>query len=438
MATWYVDSTATGGTGAGTSWTNACLTMAAAITLSAAGDDFNVYNAHAETQASAPTLTFKGTAAAPNRVFSCNRTNSPAQDSDLLAGAAITTTGAFGITITGFAYIYGVTLNVGTGTTLAVLTLVSTVASDLTFENCTLKSPITTANSIWAVGAAVNSGSSRVTFINTTVSFNGGVSCGLNSAGGTFYWKNTASAIGGTQTAIANFLSASRVSVFILDGVDLSFIASGKNIVGALTGSAVVQLKNCRLASGALFATPSAAGCFVDVINCDSGATGYRHERHMYQGVQTVSTSVNNGASDGVQVQSWQIITTANANRQSPFECFEIIQWVAPGTYANTLVNVTSATASLTNADVWVEAQVLDNASFPISDLYSSGPATQLTTGTTLTAGSAWTVPLGGSPSNYVLNVPSFTVAIAGYVRFTVKVGKASQTLYVDPKVVVA
>lgn len=26
MATWYVDSTATGGTGAGTSWANACLT----------------------------------------------------------------------------------------------------------------------------------------------------------------------------------------------------------------------------------------------------------------------------------------------------------------------------------------------------------------------------------------------------------------------------
>ena len=94
MATWYVDSTATGGTGAGTSWANACLTLAAAIALSAAGDDFNVYSGHAETQASLMTLTFKGTAASPNRLFSCDRTNAPAQAGDLVAGASITTTGA--------------------------------------------------------------------------------------------------------------------------------------------------------------------------------------------------------------------------------------------------------------------------------------------------------------------------------------------------------
>lgn len=88
MATWYVNSAASG-SGAGTSWANACTTIAAAIAKMAAGDDIDVASTHNESNSASVTWTFPGTAASPNRVFSCDTTNSPAGGSDLLSGAKV-------------------------------------------------------------------------------------------------------------------------------------------------------------------------------------------------------------------------------------------------------------------------------------------------------------------------------------------------------------
>ena len=433
MATWYVNSAATG-TGAGTSWINACTTMAAAITLSAAGDDFNVANTHAETTASALTLTFKGTAASPNRIFSCDTTNAPAQAGDILAGASISTTGAVAITVSGFVYIYGLTFNAGgsIGNASAGINPQAQI-----YENC-LFALVGTGAPVIVLGAATAGRGTEIRWISTKVSFSAATQA-IEMQAARFFWTNTASAVQGTAPTSLFSASGSTCSgVVSSKGLDLSAVTG--TLVAALAGAIVFVFQDCKLASGVVaLSTPSAqSGATVDLINCDSGATGYRQEHHQYQGALTASTAVYNAASDGVTPISWQIVTTANAKRYMPFECFERIQWVAPGTYSNTLMNITSATAGLTNADVWIEAQILDNASFPISDLYSSAPATQLTAGSALPSGSAWVTPLSGTPSNYQLQVPPFTVAIAGYMRFTVKVGKASQTLYVDPVVVVA
>lgn len=434
MATWYVNSAAAG-TGAGTSWTNACTTLAAAITLSAAGDDFNVLSTHSESQASALTLSFKGTNASPNRIFSCGNTNSPATASDLLAGATVTTTGANAISFNGSFYCYGVTFNNGTGT-VAVTVVVGNTAGEQIFDTCTIAVKVTTATCTIQFGGSIVQ--NYFTLINTKLNFDSGVSSSVVIGVGCFRWKNTSSAVGGSQTNLSSLFTAlgtARAAIMILDGIDLTGVASGKNIVAAMTFPVAAQIINCRITSGALFATPTVTGASVDAVITDSGATGYIQSRYTYQGTLTTSTTVYNNATDGVTPISWQVVTTANAKRQSPFECFDIVQWVAAGTYAASTIQVTSATASLLNSDIWVETQYLGNASFPIASGVSSGPATQLTTGSSLAAGT-WAA--GGLGNNYKLAIPSFTTALAGFVRFRVKVAKASLTINIDPAVTVA
>lgn len=423
-------------------WVNALLTTAAAITLSAAGDDFNLASTHAESTAGGLTLTFPGTAANPNRIFSCDTTNAPAQGSDLLIGASITTTGTSNFGMLGVIYCYGLKLSAGTATGASFLGLASsgTPVGGQTYQSCSLIIGATSTTSSIAIGSGTASRPQEIRLINTTVSF-GNAAQSIGAQNSRIYWSNTASAVAGT--APTNLFTSTLTSVVRCEGVDLSALGSGKALVGALSSSAMFMFIDCKLgASLTVASTPTVqGGAVTDLIVSDSSATGYRQERYWYQGTLTTSTAVYNAASDGVTPISWQVVTTANNKQYMPFECFEIVQWVAPGSYSasgGTYVNVTSATAGLTNADVWVEAQVLDNGSFPISDLYSSGPVNQLTAGSALTSGSAWTSPLGGTPSNYRLIVPAFTVAIAGYVRFTVKVGRVSATLYVDPDVVVA
>ena len=409
------------------SWTNATTTLAAAITLSAAGDDFNVLLTHAETQASALTLTFKGTATSPNRVFSCDNTNSPAQASDLLAGASVTTTGNSNLTLSGNdVYIYGVTFNCGTGAVAALINVSSLVG---TLEACALNK-LGTAGSATAIVS--NTGSGNLVLLNTPMKF-GSTSDNIRFDETTLLWRNTPNAIAGSTYPTTLFgYAGTAPSLIQLDGVDLSALGSG-NIFGTPPAGRKIQLLNCKTGSSAVIATtPSAPGAIVDLINSDSGATGSRQERYTYQGTLTTSTTIYNNASDGVTPISWQVVTTANSKLQAPFECFQIPKWAGVGTFANTFVTITSATASLTNADVWMEAEYLGTSGFPISSLTTSGVATQLTAGSGLASG-AWGT--GARAHTYTLALPSFTTAIAGYVRFTVKVAKASLTLNIDPNV---
>lgn len=423
--------------------------LADAITASAAGDDFYWDNTFAISNASAQTLTFKGTAAAPNRIFSCSGiTNDAPLTADLGVGASFTTTGNSGITINGYFYCYGVTFNCGTGANAASVTLANTGTGTLQiYDTCAMKL-LSTGNGLLLPS---NNQNNKVVFKNTPVTFNGGTGTGFNINNQTFIWQNTANAVQGTQTAIANLFTfqSSVGGILICDSVDFNGttgIASGKNIVGAAAGPIAVQLVNCKITSGALIARPTGPATIIDQIVTDSGATGYKQQRDMYQGTLTADTTHYNNATDGTTPVSWQVVATANAKPQAPFECFQIVQWVAAGTYASSKVFITSATASLTKADVWVDVEYLGSSYALGSPATSfgagSGSATLplipagTTPGALAAASPAWGT--SGLGNDYQLAIPSFTTSAAGYVRFTVKVGKASLTVNIDPAVTVA
>ena len=430
MATWYVNSAATG-SGAGTSWTNACTTLAAAISLSAAGDDFDVLSTHAESTAGNLTLAFKGTAAAPNRVFSCDNTNNPAQASDLLSGASITTTGASTLTLYGFVYVYGVTISCGSGANAGALNIDGTQGtnSEITLDGCKLAVPSTVASTI---NPPVTTG--KLTLNNTTMSFGAPASC-LTLQDCAFTWKNTPSAIAGTCPSI--LISPQRHGTYVLDGVDLSNVTSGKAILSGSSGvTGSIQLVNCKLAPGAAIATGiTLPGVAIDLINSDSAATGNRQERYQYQGILTTESTIirAGGASDDVAAMSWKVVTSANAKAQSPFECFEIATWVDGAGSHTATIEVITDNVILANTDLWVEAQYLGGASNPLASTVSAGPATQLTAGTNLGASSAsWTTTGLTTPKPQNITV-SFTTATKGFVRLAVRIAKASLTVRVDP-----
>ncbi len=434
-------------------WQFALLEPGDIVTL-AAGDDVDVASTHSESSSSALTWTFPGTAAAPNRVFSCDTTNSPATGSDLVSGALLTTTTVNGnLTIGGSVYIYGLIVSMGSGTTSSMnLTFGTSADCEQIYEACAFK----LARSVAADIVCTNTSGYSVDlkFLNTTVNFSAtGQSIQLGTEG-RFLWKDTSNALGSgavptklIQGKIVGGAGYGVSSTIVLDGIDLSPMGSGTTIIGnAIGGPAVAQVRNCKLGSGVtVAATPVCPSDVVaDLINSDSSATGYRQERYRYQGTLTTETTVvkSGGASDDVTPISWKVVATANARRQSPFEAFEIVQWVDTAGTAHTatidVITDTHVDATLTNADVWMEAQVMDNAGAPITSLYTSAPANLLTAGTTLATSSAsWTTTGMTTPNPQKMSV-TFTNQIKGYVRFVVKVGRASlSTIRIDPNVAI-
>lgn len=444
MATWYVDSSATGGTGAGTSWTNACLTTAAAIALSAAGDDFNIYSGHAETQASALTLTFKGTAASPNRIFSCDRTNTPAQASDLVAGASISTSGAFNIAIGGDVYCYGLTFSAGSAANAASIILGSDIGGgnirNQTFENVSLILNNTSASSGIKLATSNNdNGGGKITFNNSTITF-GAAGQSIINQGIRLDWLNTKSAIAGTAptTLITMPSGSNSQTIDRLIGLDFSALGSGHTIFGSNPLGGINLMTCCELgASVVIAATPiSQGGAVTDYLNCSNNGTPLSG-RFWYQGTLSTETVV---IRSGGAPQSWKVATTPNNKRYMPFECLEIGIWCVAGTpvtvYGNSITDLVVDATPLTNADLWIEAQVMDSSGSPISDLYTTSPTSQLTAGTTLTANASsgsWTTTGMTTPDARQQSL-TFTPQISGYVRVTYKVGRASLTsLRVDP-----
>lgn len=446
MATWYVNSAAAG-TGAGTSWVNACTTMAAAIALSAAGDDFNVLSTHTETFGVNTTLTFKGTAAAPNRVFSCGNTNAPATASDLTAGASLATSGAFTLTLDGYAYFYGFTITCGSGANGPTLTMCSG-SSRQVYDTCAVVLGGTSAQSM-QIGTA--SAGNEVVWLNTTYQVSAaGTKFKCN---GSFLWTGPSSAHVGATIPTTLFGPSTNSAGVVLDGVDLHLLAGASTLVGSGTGSRnPFTLINCRLSASllAVAATPTGPGFNPTfLIDCDSGTVNYRLEKYDYPGTQTtdavhVKTALA-GASDGTTPVSHKVVTTANANRQTPFQLIDVVAWVdTTGTSKTATFEVLTDNVILTNADIWVEANYEGNASYPQASIATSGPATQLTAGSNLatstggTAGAAATWVTTGFGSGGVNAKPqsmavTFTTQLKGPVRFRIKVAKPSLTVYVDP-----
>lgn len=88
---------------------------------------------------------------------------------------------------------------------------------------------------------------------------------------------------------------------------------------------------------------------------------------------------------------------------------------------------------TLTNAEIWCEAEYLGSSSSPLGSIATDGLANSLSTASNQPTDSVstWTTTGMSSPVKQTVG-PSFTNQKAGLVKLTVKIGRPSLTVYVD------
>jgi hypothetical protein len=382
---------------------HARLANALASGWAAAGDKIYLSNVHAETQASLLTLTFPGTAAAPNKVLCVDPNGAvPPGEGDLQTTASIATTGAFGQTFSGAAYIYGVMFNVGTsggGQFFSVITLFT----EIVFVNCAIKLNGTTSSNRIQFGSSGAVGQ-RFRLLNTQVSF-GSVLQSLALYNCRFVWENTPNAVLGSLPTNL-FQQSSTPNSYTVEarirGVDLSALTTGKSLVlGTIPTPQTFNFSNCRLGAGvAAFSgtIPSGSGVVVDLQNCDDSASGknYRTERYSYGGSQVLDAAVRRtgGATNGATAYSFKIVCASAALWQAPFEALPIAVWEPTLGSAVTLgfALLSDGAAALLNDEIWFDLEYLGAAGYPLSSLASSTKTNILSAGAVYAADSvsAW------------------------------------------------
>lgn len=229
-------------------------------------------------------------------------------------------------------------------------------------------------------------------------------------------------------------------------GVDLTEM-SGKTLVNAgaaTSGLMDIQFINCKLpASITLSTAPVTTTQRVALYNSDSGDTGLptRMEVQTYAGgIYSETTLVRTGgASDGTTTHSWKMVTNANAEFPTiPLISDPIYVWNdTVGSSKTITVEILhdSATA-LTDQEIWLEVAYSGTSGFPtasfnsIDDPLSSASDTPDSTET-------WTTTGMSNPNTRKLTY-TFTPQEIGYVTVKVNVGKASTTVYVDPKATIS
>ena len=389
MAGWYIYSGAAGA-GTGADWANAYTTLAAALTAKAAGDDFWVADDHAETQATAMTLTSPGTAASPCRIICVRRSGGsvPPASANLRTTATVSTTAASAINFTGFAYCYGVTFSAGSAANAAGINFGPIIPAWWRFEACKLKLSNTSTTSRMTFGTNQTvTDDQLLELVNTVLEF-GSVSQGV-AVRCPFRWWNTASAIAGTVPTTLFLTAATGLSGFAeLRGVDLSAAGSGKNLVDVAPASYTrYLLERCKLGASVAITTgavPGQGGVEVVLINCDSADTNYRYQRTTYQGTITQETTIvrTGGASDGVTPVSRKMVSSANAKFFSPLESEPILFWnETVGSAITVTVEVVTDNVTLTDAEAWLEVEGLGTSGFPLATFASDRAADILATG---------------------------------------------------------
>lgn len=409
----------------------------------AAGDTLYVAHDHAATQSTSITTGLSlGSNTAPCRVICVDAGGTvPPVSADLRYTATESTTGNTSIALalnTGFVYVSGITWNGGSGASASAGLAVHNNSSPGAgyFHKCGFNIPSTSNTPKLTIN--LNS-YGTIIWDECTVTF-GATGHAIQAQDGDFIWKNSPSAIGGATIPTVLFTTATGGGRILLDGVDLSALGSGNTIYNNTGGGNRFQAINCKLgASVTLSGAPSVINVRADFLISDSTNVGYRQASYQLGGALSANTTYTRvgGASDGVQEISWEVVTVAGNNVTFPFECFVIPEWNSSTGAPITATVEIESNATLTNREVWLGVEYLGTAGFPVASFVSNLPADVLAAASNLpTSSETWNGGLGSAVKQY-LEV-TFTPQMEGYVRATVYVAKASQTLYIDPKLTLA
>jgi hypothetical protein len=423
----------------GLTWANAKATLAGVFAVCAAGDTVFVSDNHAETQASAMTLTSPGTAALPVRVLCVDDAGDPASPTTLATTATMSTTGSNNINFLGWAYYYGITFTAGNTTANASILFSNTAAVGIIFEECELSIGGSNSLARIIVGDAASARARLLLrMINTDVrvtnaahSFNirdvhlvewlGGTLLGTVMTGGLF---EVATGYGGIVKCC---------------GVDLSPLAANPIIDQASDWAGYVHLERCKLGTSFTFTTGTLAGhhsthLFVD--NCDSGDTNYKMAHRSYGGSvdHNITTYRSGGASDGTTPISWVMTASANVTFHFPLYSPYVYIWNdTTGSSVTITAEIVTDNVTLTDAEAWIEVDYLGTSGFPTASFADDAKADTLATAANQTSSSVTWTAAPGTPIKQKLS-KAVTPQEKGLFRARVAYAKASGTVYVCPK----
>ena len=443
---YYVRSTDGSDASDGLTWTNAKATLAGALAVAAAGERIWVSQAHAETQASAMTLTSAGTAAAPIEIL-CG--NDAAEPPTALATTATVSTSATGnhISFLGHAYLYGISFTAGGPTVTAAILFTNTAAGwSFVFDTCSLILGGAQSGSDLQIGFGSSSADDQsVTLKSSTIQLAAHTGSQLILGSARFLMEGGGFVTNATPTTVITVLNASPAEA-TFRGVDLSLFGSGKSLVNVAPATAAfIRFANCKLGDSVALTTgtpPGPGGSVIWLDNCDSGDTQSRMQRHSYEGDVYSETTIvrTGGASNGTTPLSHKMVSSANRTFTTPLYGPEMVIWnSATGSAKTATVEILhDSDVALQDDDVWLEVEALTTSGFPLASFYSDRvtdimgtPANQASSAVT------WTTTGLINPNKQKLGV-TFTPQEIGVVRARIAVATPGYTVYADPVITIA
>jgi hypothetical protein len=448
MAIYYVRSTDGSDSDNGSTWALAKATITGALNIATSGDIIYVSQAHSYTNASSAITypTPKGTITAPIQVICVNDSAMPPTQLSNTAIEHATTTNGINFQNSSYIYWYGITFKSYGSITLPMYCF-------QVFDTCGLQLTNTSGNYYWYAVNANNNYNYHINFINTnfisgsaTFSFQiGNTGSGPYSLSHTYLFKGCTV----TGTAPSNFFNFSSAGMYVTIstiGCDFSLLGASSylfyNHSNCMLGSKF-HLQNCKLNSAmTLYNNVITSIKLPEIIleNCDSDATNYHNEWHMYQGTikHTIQVMKTGGASSGLVGFSWELATNARASSSYPLESPWLHMWCGTtGTQRTVAVSfVHDSQSSLGSGDFWAEFEYRNSTNTSKTTILSTIPAAYPLMRNTMTydveTDAAWLTTGMTYPKCQRVQF-QFIPPITGLVFMKFYLAKSNYTVYIDP-----
>lgn len=366
---------------------HARLANASASGWTFAGQNVYVGSNHAETQATAITMSFAGTVSAPTSLICTPTTSAPPTTS--ATGASVTVSANAQLTI-----------NDGGSQVLQLSGIAFSSAGSMTIMDDSgtwLLVCAACSFSLTGVSGGIGIGYTNGQGI---IQLRDGCSISLastvqdvNLAGCQFIWKGGTCVMGGSLSATASIFNTNGGVTAFIEGVDFTSVEA--HSIATYSSTAYFCIKDCSLRSGLLLATNPANGSgVIDGMRNDSAGTNYQIEHHTGTGDCVTNTSIvrTGGASDGATPVSHFATTIATLNIV-PFDSIPLNIWnTVLSTNRNvTLYGLANTPAMPTNAQFWFDVAYQGSASAALATVATGNPNGLGTTPSALTADtSAW------------------------------------------------
>ena len=432
-----------GGSNDGSSWDNAYTSLmrdwGAEAGFTPATDYIYVRSVHSESSGAALTISGSTTGTvSPCRIVCVVGDTTGTTPGNLATGASVTTTAVFDIRIKKGLYIYGLAFYSSDNISFEYDT-----RQDVTLEQCTLKLTGSSATDNIQLGGSGDG--SLVRWLSVTLDFNNaGHGIALAADSSVLRWT------GGAVVYDVNYLFSSSYGTArnILSGVDLSVLTSSSIVSGNSVGSPTTLIfARCLLASGMTIvsSTISVAGFRVESYHCQIGTDAdpsYQMEIQDSRGKVSANTAKyrTGGASDGVRSTPicWDVDTTVGSVRGYPghaFECPPITAWTTgDGSTAHTYRIAFASDATINDDEIWMELEgPNDAATNSLAALKTTRVAPQTSAAAYTTDGTSTWTGTGVGTKQYMQ--VTYTPDKPGPVTVRVMMAKASDNIYVDPKI---